>query len=262
MGLQKSIITLSAIAGAIYLAFGLLLFINQQEMLYHPDERSFYECNAFEGFEKINPEDTRAYYRQGESEHIIIHYHGNAGSACDRSYMIPILDVSDASLLFVEYSGYAGDDQKPSEELILDDARHIHRFVQESGYKDITVYGESLGSGPASFHASLGGIDDLILVTPFTSLTDAAQELYPLYPASVLVHERYDNIGWLGDYQGRILIIHGEEDQVISPALSQKLYASIPSDDKEYALIEGKGHNELLLSPLLADTIKEHIRGK
>jgi len=256
----KPIITQIITASLIgYILFGLFLFFNQKSTLYYPDAQEFEQCEGFSDYEKITYQDTRFYFKQNSTEKIIIYYHGNAGSACDRSYFKPIFEQSNASILFVEYAGYSNDDKNPSKKLILNNVQQIHDYITQHNFKNILVYGQSIGSGAASYHASLGDVDKLLLVTPFSSLTDVVQSIYKIYPASLILTEKYPNSKWLKNYQGKILILHGDADSIIPHTFSQKLYNKITTPHKEYMLIEGKGHNTIWSSSLFQNKIIEYI---
>jgi uncharacterized protein len=242
-----------------YILFGLFLFFNQKAMLYYPDAQEFEQCEGFSDYKKITHNGTRFYFKQNSTKKVIIYYHGNAGSACDRSSFRPIFEQSDASILFVEYSGYSNDNKTPSKKLILNDVQQIHDYITQHNFKNIVVYGQSIGSGAASYHASLGDVDKLLLVTPFSNLTYVVQSIYKIYPASLILTEKYPNNTWLKNYQGEILILHGDTDRIIPHEFSQKLYKEISTPHKEYLLIEGKGHNTIWSSPLFQNKIIEYI---
>ena len=245
MTLKKGFINIS-IAFAVYLLLGLFLFLNQKSILYYPNNQDFNQCSGFNNYEKINFNGTRFYFKKGTQEDkVIVYYHGNAGSACDRSYFKSVFEQSNASLIFVEYAGYSNDNVKPSKELILNDVENVHKYIAEKNYKHIIVYGESIGSGAASYHAYLGNVNDLILVTPFSKLVDVVQSKYIIYPAFILLREKYDNIKWLENYEGSLLIVHGDNDLVIPNKFSKDLFENVSNKNKNYVLIEGKGHNDI-----------------
>jgi len=243
----------------IYCLFGLFLFFGQKSMLYYPDNQDFESCSGFNDYQKINFNGTRFYYKQGSFDNIIIYYHGNAGSACDRSYFKLFFEQSNSSIIFVEYAGYSNDNTKPSKELILQDVDNINNFVKENSFKNVIVYGQSIGSGVASYHSFIGDVNSLILVGSFSSLTDVAQSRYIIYPASVLLREKYDNVKWLQSFEGNVIILHGDSDQLIPYKFSQKLFNEITTEKKEYVLIDGKGHNDIWNSSIFREKLVEFI---
>ncbi|MFP4402389.1 MAG: alpha/beta hydrolase [Candidatus Nanoarchaeia archaeon] len=257
--MKKTIFAIVIALIVTYLLIGSFLYFSQASLLYFPTEQNFDECIGFEDYEKKSKMGTRFYFKNNSQDTLIVYYHGNAGSACDRSRFKHVFEESGASLLFVEYAGYSNDDVKPSRDLILKDVENIHQFILESNYKNIVLYGQSIGSGAASYYASLGGVNHMILVTPFSKLVNVAQSKYKIYPANILLKERYDNVEWLKNYNNSLTIIHGSEDGIVPSRFSQQLFDETSTLNKSYILIDGRGHNDIWLSPEFQNTVKEYI---
>jgi len=229
----------------IYILIGLLLYFFQKSLLYFPNKQDFYSCKGFKEYKKKTINGTRFYFKQGNDEAVIIHYHGNAGSTCDRSFTKPMFEQFDASIIYVEYAGYSNDTVRPSKERILNDVKNMDNFTRKKGFTNVIVYGQSLGAAAASYHAYLGNVKHLILVSPFSTLQELAQSMYKIYPASLILTEKYDNIKCLKEYANNLLIIHGDKDEIIPPKFSKRLYNNVSNKNKEYILIEGSGHNDI-----------------
>lgn len=108
---------------------------------------------------------------------------------------------------------------------MLKDAQTIYDFVTKSiGYReeDIFVVGRSIGSGPATYIASHNRIGVLILISPFTSLRGVVKEIAGNL-VQYLVKERFQNIELVKSVQSPVLIIHGQQDKLISCEQSKKL---------------------------------------
>jgi len=257
MDLRVAIINILIGFAITYVLFGIFLFFFQKSMMYFPNNQNFGDCAGFSDYEKINHKGTRMYYKNG-SEKVVIYYHGNAGSACDRSSVKETFEKTNSSVIFVEYAGYSNDGKKPSRELILKDVKNVHDYVKK--FRSVSVYGQSIGSGAASYHAYLGGVDNLILATSFSSLTDFAKSQYKIYPVTMLLREKYNNVKWLQNYKGRILIIHGDKDNIIPYKHSKKLYEEITTEKKEYVLIKGKGHNDIWDSKEFKEKVESFLK--
>ncbi len=239
-----------------YILFGLFLYIFQNSLIYYPTNQDFYNCPGFHSYEAKNMNGTRFYLKE-QSEDVIIHYHGNAGSTCDRSTIKEYFETSNKSLIFVEYAGYSNDPRSPNKELIKKDVENIQKFAEEK-YNKIYVYGQSIGTGAASYHAKTGRADKLILTTGFSSLKEVAQSKYRIYPASLLLKENYDNKKWLEDYKGDVVFFHGDKDNIIPHRFSKELYESL-NTNKKYHLIEGKGHNNIWNSKTFREKLKDEL---
>ncbi|OGF73250.1 hypothetical protein A2W54_00585 [Candidatus Giovannonibacteria bacterium RIFCSPHIGHO2_02_43_13] len=233
---------------AFYILFGTIISIFQERIIYHPYEQDFKTCRAFESAEKIEFNGTRMYFKKSGSKLAVL-YHGNAGSACDRSFLADIFVNSGYSFLVVEYAGYSNDGRKPSHDLIKNDVKNAVRFISSENFNEVAVIGESIGSGAAAYHAALMLPDKLMLISPFSNLLDMARSKFWYYPVFIMVDNAFDNLENLKNYDNRIVIIHGEKDDVIQYSLGQKLFLALPVKNKEFVTIAGAGHNDLFTHP-------------
>jgi len=71
-----------------------------------------------------------------------------------------------------------------------------------------------MGSGPACKLASDYFIKALILMSPFTSIKEAAYSLVGFI--SFILKDRFRNIDIIGKVKSPILLIHGKSDKLIS----------------------------------------------
>lgn len=243
---------------AFYFAFGILLTVFQERIIYLPDARPFNDCPALENAERVEYEGTRLYVL-GKGNRVAVIYHGNAGSACDRASIADAFASAGYSVVVPEYAGYSGDDRAPTHEAIREDARHVVDYLATKRYASTVVLGESIGTGLASLHASIAPPDKLILVSPFTDLAAVARHRFWFYPTSFLVDNAYDNRAALREYGGSVLILHGTDDAVIPYELGEQLFASLPAKAKAFLPIEGAGHNDMYANGAL-DSIGEFIR--
>jgi uncharacterized protein len=219
------------------------MYLSQSSFIYYPDRANFLECSRFKDYQKIVYNGTRFYYLN-KSKEIIVFYHGNAGSACDRSILKALFEKNNRSVIFVEYAGYSNDVKSPSKNLILNDVKNIINFLAVTGYSNISVIGESIGTGAVAYHAYTGEVDSLVLLSPFDKLSNVAQTKYAFLPISLLLSEDFDNEKWLKNYSGRLVIIHGTNDIIIPIEFSKRLYEQL-NTTKTYLAVENAGHNDL-----------------
>jgi fermentation-respiration switch protein FrsA (DUF1100 family) len=229
----------------LYLMFGILMLSFQSNFLYHPDgNNNFEECSGFDEYEKITINGTRFYYKNLEfSDTVLVYYSGNGGSACDRSGLRNYYEGYQASTLFVEYSGYSDDRREPSIELLQQDVHNVAKFIKNK--TKVYVVGESLGTGVASYHAYSYEVNILLLLAPFYSTKDLGVEKFPYYPISFLEIENYNSAYWLSNFDGRLVMLHGELDSNIPYTQSQKLFDSLAIVDKHLFVFPFAKHNDL-----------------
>ena len=177
---------------------------------------------------------------------VVLFAHGNAGNVSHRADRLRMLqhDMHVAVLTF-DYRGYGRSQGVPSETGVLRDARAARRWLAErTGVQEteIVLMGESLGGGVAVDLAAKDGAAGLILESTFTSLPDVAQKQAPYLPAKMLMHNRLNSLSKISNYQGPLLIAHGDADRLIPLAQARQLLEAAPGP-KHLVVIPGAGHN-------------------
>src|SRR5216684_3639700 len=85
------------------------------------------------------------------------------------------------------------------------------------------------------------------LRSPFASLAEMGHLHYPFFPlVGFLLRDRFASIEQIPRVRCPVLIIAGEQDQIVPPAHSRRLYEAA-HDPKEFELIPGADHNDLEL---------------
>lgn len=180
-------------------------------------------------------------------------FHGNAGCALDRHYLSVALGGQNRGrVLLFEYPGYGARPGKPSEKAFAAAAVEALAQLRKESRGRIFLVGESIGSGVACRMA--GDHPDLVagvlLVTPFTSLTDVACHHYPLLPVRLLLRDRYDNVKALRAWRGPLAVLLAGRDEVVTTELGRRLYDSY-AGPKQLWVQKERGHNDLDYSPFL-----------
>jgi len=220
-----------------YLLLGLYMYFFQERFIFMPGRGDFYACPSFTDEEKVEHDGTRMYHRH-VSDKLIVFYHGNAGSACDRSFIAKKIANAGYSFVLVEYAGYAGAG-KATLKNVIKDADNVIDYTKK--YKHITTMGVSLGTGPASYHSTKAEVDTVVLISPYTSILDIAKKTYPFFPVRLLLKFNFDNNEWLKDYNGKVVLVTGTKDSVIPVNNSLQLYKEI-NTEKHLIKIDA-GHN-------------------
>ena len=229
-----------------YLLFGFILFIFQNSFFYPADKTAFGDCPKLEKAEKIVSEDLRAYFVKRSSEKVVIYYHGNGGRACDRHYMENFFEPLNYSVLYVEYPGYAEEGDTTMDK-ILNEVRLVDNFLKKQSFKELVVIGESVGTGPATYEASLAGnnISKIILITPYNNMASVAGFHFPLYPTNILVKNNFTPDEWLKNTNIPVTLILAEKDEVVGFEQGKSLSNSISSSNKIEYIVKGAGHNSI-----------------
>lgn len=243
--MRKNIKIIIIILISVYVVLGLYLYMFQKSFIYYPDKQDFNKCVGFEDSEKLNLNGTRAYYKKN-SDKLVIFYHGNAGSTCNRSYLKKEFEKINLSYLFVEYAGYSNDTVKPSKNLLLKDVVNVTEFLSDKNYSEVIVMGESLGTALATYHSTLQRVDKLLLISPFYQMADIAKNSFGIYPIKLILRENYESNEWIKkSMTNNIRIIHGSNDEIIPIEQAKKLYEEINIKNKEFIEVNGAGHNDI-----------------
>jgi pimeloyl-ACP methyl ester carboxylesterase len=175
----------------------------------------------------------------------VIVFHGNAGTAADRAYYVNVLRPLGYRVILAEYPGYGKRDGKLGEASFTNDAKETLRLASEQYGRPIFLLGESLGCGVA---AGLAGdkslqIDGILLITPWDTLLAAAKTHFPWAPLALILKDKYDSVGNLKSYQGKVGIIGAERDDIVPIRHATALYES-RSGDKRIWRVPAAGHND------------------
>jgi len=258
MGFLKKIIGFVILSLIIaYVIAGFYTYFTQTEQVYFPSDVDFDTCPNFIESKKVRYKGTRMYFNE-LSDKLIVYYHSNTGAACDQKLLKNLVDELGISYIFVEYAGFANDDRTPTKKLILEDVKNVIEFTKMLNYSELILLGYSLGTGPATYHSSIEHADKVILVAPYTSIRDIAQERKPYFPIALLLRENFDNIHNLKNYDNKIIIIHGNDDITIPITYGKELFGSIKNEQKQFVEVDS-GHGDILENSDAINAIKRFI---
>ncbi len=199
-------------------------------------------------FESIDGTRLHGWYApHPEARAQVIYAHGNAGDLTHRGTMIQQLrDRFRVGVFLFDYRGYGQSGGSPSEAGLLMDGRAARDWLaQRAGIapNEVVLMGRSLGTGVVVDLAANDGAGGLILQAPFTSLPDIAARQFPWLPVRMLMRNRFDSLAKIGQYQGPLLIGHGERDELTPVAMAERLYEAA-NEPKRLVIIAGAMHND------------------
>lgn len=176
----------------------------------------------------------------------IVLFHGNGGTAFDRSfYMAPLTSLG-FRVILAEYPKYGGRPGKVGEKPFVADGLETVRLAHEQFGDPLYLLGESLGCGVAAAIArqTKTPIAGIILITPWDTLGAVAKSLFPFLPVNMLLTDKYDSIGNLQSFSGNISVVGAEQDEILPIKHAHHLYAKLPEGRKRLWIIAGAGHND------------------
>jgi len=194
----------------------------------------------------------------------VLVFNGNAG---DRSFRAPLaaaLTELGLSVLLFDYRGYGRNPGRPTEQGLLADARAARAYVAARADVDparLVYFGESLGAAVALALAVEQPPAALVLRSPFTSLADMGRVHYPFLLAGPLLRDRFDSLGQVDQLSCPVLVIAGQQDRIVPPEQSRRLYEAARGPNTRFVLVPGADHNdfELLAGSRLIDALRRFL---
>jgi fermentation-respiration switch protein FrsA (DUF1100 family) len=174
---------------------------------------------------------------------LVIFAHGNAELIDDFPEELQFFRHMGMGLLLVEYPGYGRSAGRPSQQAIT--ATFIRAYDQAVQWprvdrSRIVFFGRSLGGGVVCALARQRRPAAMILMSAFTGVQAfTARYLLPGF----LVRDPFDNIAALKAYDGPVLIIHGNRDEMIpyhhalalNKACSRSQLVTVPCGHNDFA---------------------------
>ena len=195
--------------------------------------------------------ELHGWFVPGQSEVTWLWFHGNAGNISHRLENLSLLrDHLGVSVFLFDYRGYGRSDGHISEDGTYLDAQAARSYLwsrQDVDPGKIVLFGRSLGCAVAVDLASRHRPYALILESPFTSISDMAKRVVPLLPIGVFLRTKYDSLSKIGGISAPLLILHGDQDEVVPVASGLRLYQAA-NEPKEFYTINGAGHNDTYIA--------------
>jgi len=247
---------------ATYLFILIFTYIFQRNLLYHPGENNYFGDQLHVSIKKVkiktqdNIELIAWYHKKDITKYkTILFLHGNAGSLENRIHKINHFKDMNINFLIVAWRGFSGNEGKPTEKGLYEDARSAVRWLNAEGIdeKNMVIYGESLGTGVTTEIAQNRNFAGIILESPFTSMIDAAKDKYSYLPVRFLLKDKYESNKKIKNIKSPILIMHGKVDNIVPFHMGKKMY-ELANEPKYSYFSEYDDHmmeyNEKLLNVL------------
>jgi uncharacterized protein len=149
---------------------------------------------------------------------VVIYFGGNSEEVSKHVRDIP--HFKGWSLLLVNYRGYGLSEGQPSETNLFHDAVWLYdTFSQRNDVNanQIVAFGRSLGTGVAVHLASQRPLGGVVLVSPYDSLRNIAQNIYFYVPVSLLLKHHFDALALAPAIKTPMLALIAEPDKIIPP---------------------------------------------
>ena len=243
---------------AIFLLFGLFIRLVEPSLIYFPEKaENFAELHIGERkpqdvvFETDDGVKLHAWWIEpGDEMPVLLFCHGNAGNISHRAELLNSLAQRDLGVFIFDYRGYGRSEGSPSETGLYRDvtAAYSH-LVNSLGIPSSMVYlfGKSLGGAVALDLAIRQPVSGLILESSFTNVRDMSRLMFGPIPAHWFARSRFDNLAKIRNLKVPLLVIHGEQDEVVPFKQGKRLLQAAP-EPKFFYWVSCAGHNDVDLA--------------
>jgi pimeloyl-ACP methyl ester carboxylesterase len=252
----RNVVVLVAIVILAYAGVCLFLFFSQRSMIYQP-QRSAVKDPSESVMLEVPGATLQITVRPHSGAKALIYFGGNAENV---SLSLPEFSEGfpDRALFLMHYRGYEGSSGRPSEQAIQSDALALYDKVRVE-HPDVAVVGRSLGSGVAVRLASLRPVAGLVLVTPYSSIQDIAEERFAYFPVRWLLKDKFESWRYAPAIKTPTLLLAAENDAVIPLSSTQKLYRAFLPGVASLKILPFFGHNDISSSPVYLQDIRDAL---
>lgn len=174
---------------------------------------------------------------------LIVYYKGNSKSFSEEHERYERFVSEGFGFLAFDYRGFPASPGTISEAGILADAIAAYDWAAAKNFP-IVIWGRSLGTGPATYVASIRDAKALLLETPFLSAVNVAAERYPILPVYWVMLDQFRSNEWIADVTEPVMVAHGTADRTIDVSNGERLFALAPNPD-ELWIVPDAGHSDL-----------------
>ncbi len=211
--------------------------------------------NAEELYIEVEP-DIKVHVRKfpaPSARFSLIFFHGNGEIVSDYNDLAQVFGAIGGELIACDYRGYGKSNGHPSLRRVLNDACAIFDCLTKNKVlrPRLCVMGRSLGSASAiELGVKYPEIDGCVIESGYADPIPLV-ERRGLRVDSITPEENavFNNSQKIKKITSPLLIMHGKEDQIISYAEAELNFANAGSNVKELELIDGVGHNDIMLAP-------------
>jgi uncharacterized protein len=188
------------------------------------------------------------WYVPGSRRVTLLWSHGNAGNISHRVHNLRLLhDRLGVGVLLFDYRGYGRSEGQPTEAGTYHDARAFRAWLRQEASAGggtggaVVYFGQSLGAAVATQLGSEDPPAALVLESPFTSVQAMASATIP--GAGRLFRTRYDTLTRVEAVRAPVLVLHGDEDEVVPFYHGRAVFAAA-RDPKAFYTISRAHHND------------------
>lgn len=248
---KKRIKRVAIVIIALYLVCGIVLYLIQDKMLFHPKALPKNHRFSFnQPFEELNISFVKdnlsivKFKPTSVRKGIVLFYHGNMKNVEHYKKYPDFFFRNGFEIWMIDYPGFGKTTGKRSEKIINEQALVMYGLaIKEISSDSIVIYGKSIGTGIASYVAANRTCRQLILETPYYNIPSLAKHYFPFYPVNTMIKYSFPINEYVKQAKVPIRILHGTHDRIIPYKHSKWLKAQNPGI--ELTTIKKGRHNNL-----------------
>lgn len=178
-----------------------------------------------------------------DAQYTILYSHGNAEDLGELEDVFEQFRKHGFSIIAYDYSGYGTSTGTPSEKTAYANILTVYEYLRHKRHlrpDQILVFGRSVGGGPSVDLAAHQVVGGLILESAFTSAFRVITHIQ-IFPV-----DKFNNLRKISSVSCPLLVIHGQDDEVIAFRHGKELYDSAPSPKMSF-WVPSAHHNDVML---------------
>lgn len=252
---RKKIIRFLKVIVLVYCTLGIALYYLQEKFLFHPVSLApDYTYSFKQPFKEVNleydatttfnliqflPKDTTSI------KGVVLYFHGNRENINRYASFAENFTKKGYEVWMPDYPTFGKSIGKLSEAILYEEAIQVYSMAKAKFKPDsISIYGKSLGTGIASYLASKRNCKQLILETPYSSITSIFNRYCFIFPVSKMIHYKLPTKEYLKNVIAPVTIFHGTNDGIISYSNAVQLIESLKKTD-EFITVDGAIHTNI-----------------
>jgi uncharacterized protein len=184
-----------------------------------------------------------------EGAPVLLYLHGARWNVSGSAPRIRRMQQLGFSVLAIDYRGFGKSTPGlPSEEMAYEDARAAWDWLAAHyPERQRYIFGHSLGGAVAiDLAAAVADERGTIVEGTFTSIPDVASSMkWGWLPIGPLITQRFESIRKVAKVGSPLLVVHGENDNLIKSDLGRKLFEAAQGS-KRFLLVEGGSHHSTM----------------
>jgi alpha-beta hydrolase superfamily lysophospholipase len=187
-----------------------------------------------------------------QAQFTLLFFHGNGEVVADYDDIVEAFTGLGAETIVCDYRGYGKSEGAPSLRNSLKDARTIYNYLKDNGKlrSTVCVMGRSLGAASAiELCSKISEISTCIIESGYADpIPLVARRGLRIDQTTPEEDALFNNSLKIKNVHCPLLIMHGEDDFLISPKEAKLNYDQAGSKMKTLEILEGVGHNDMMMA--------------